>query len=85
MQPTQRGWLTRLARVNPTAAFLGALVLVLVGFFAPGILGGGLLLLLAAGLVGLLTVTWRVQAPRARAARLVILGLLVAVALAKIF
>ncbi|PZM98166.1 MAG: hypothetical protein DIU79_00795 [Actinobacteria bacterium] len=85
MQPTQRGWLTRLARVNPTAAFLGALVLVLAGFFAPGILGGGLLLALAAALIALLAVTWEVQAPRTRAARLVVLGLLITVALVKIF
>ncbi|ROT27117.1 hypothetical protein [Micromonospora sp. HM5-17] len=84
MQRTQRVLLARLARVNPTTAFLAALVLVLVAFFAPGVVGG-LLLLALAGLLGfLLAMTWTVQTPGARAVRLVILTVLVAVALLKI-
>ncbi|BCB79319.1 hypothetical protein ACFQ1L_10895 [Phytohabitans flavus] len=39
----------RLARINPTAAFLGALVVVLIGLFAPGVIGGAVLLALAGG------------------------------------
>lgn len=84
MQRTQTGWLSRLARVNPTTAFLATLVLVLVALFAPGIIGGGLLLLLAAGLAALMATTWPVQRPQTRAVRLLMLTLLVAVALAKI-
>jgi hypothetical protein len=84
MQRTQTGWLSRLARVNPTTAFLGALVLVLVALFAPGIIGGGLLLLLAAGLAALTATTWPVQRPQTRALRLLMLTLLVAIALVKI-
>lgn len=84
MQRTQTGWLFRLARVNPTTAFLATLVLVLVALFAPGIIGGGLLLLLAAGLAALMATTWPVQRPQTRAVRLLMLTLLVAVALAKI-
>jgi hypothetical protein len=84
MQRTQTGWLSRLARVNPTTTFLATLVLVLVALFAPGIIGGGLLLLLAAGLAALMTTTWPVQRPQTRAVRLLMLTLLVAVALAKI-
>lgn len=76
--------LARLARLNPTAVFLVTLVLVLVAFFAPGIIGGALLLALAAGLVALLVTTWPVQAPATRAIRLLVLMLLVTVALVKI-
>ena len=39
----------RLARVNPTTAFIAALAAMLAGLFLPGILGGALLFLLAAG------------------------------------
>lgn len=85
MQPTQRPVLARLARANPTSVFLATLALVLVALFAPGPVGGLLLLALAAGLVYLLTVTWPVQAPQTRLIRLVMLTLLVALALAKLF
>ncbi|WP_329013419.1 hypothetical protein OG271_04360 [Micromonospora rifamycinica] len=85
MQPTQRPLLTRLARVNPTSVFLAALALVLVALFAPGPVGGLLLLALAAGLVYLLAVTWPVQAPQTRVLRLVMVTLLVTVALVKLF
>ncbi|KWV32220.1 DUF6703 family protein [Micromonospora rifamycinica] len=85
MQPTQRPLLVRLARVNPTSVFLAALALVLVALFAPGPVGGVLLLALATGLVYLLAVTWPVQAPQTRVLRLVMVTLLVTVALVKIF
>jgi hypothetical protein len=84
MQRTQRPLPARLARANPTTVFLVALVLVLVGLFAPGPFGGVLLLALAAGLVALLLTTWPVQAPAGRVIRLVMLTLLIAVALAKL-
>ncbi|MEH1011852.1 DUF6703 family protein [Micromonospora sp. CPCC 206060] len=84
MQPTQSSLLARLARVNPTAAFLAALVVVLAALFAPGIIGGALLLALAAGLVALLVTTWPVQAPQTRVVRLLMLTLVVAAALVKI-
>lgn len=84
MQRTQSPWLSRLARANPTAVFLATLALVLVALFAPGIVGGGLLLLLAVALGALLVTTWPVQHPRTRVLRLVILTLLVTAALAKI-
>ena len=84
MQPTQPGLAERLARVNPTRAFLGALVLVLAGFFLPGIIGGLVLLVLAAGLIALTRATWAVQAPQTRVVRLVLLTVLIAIALFKI-
>lgn len=74
----------RLARINPTTAFLGALVVVLVGLFAPGVVGGVVLLALAAGLVYLMTRTWPITAPRTRTIRLIMLGLLLLVTLFKI-
>ncbi|ADL48329.1 DUF6703 family protein [Micromonospora aurantiaca] len=84
MQRTQSPVLSRLARLNPTAVFLAALALVLVGLFAPGPAGGVLLLVLAGVLVWLMSVTWPVQAPATRMLRLVMLTLLIAVALAKL-
>ncbi|MEV0003140.1 DUF6703 family protein [Micromonospora sp. NPDC050980] len=84
MQRTQSLVLSRLARLNPTTVFLAALVLVLVGLFAPGPAGGVLLLALAAGLVWLMSVTWPVQAPTTRVLRLLMLTLLIAAALAKL-
>ena len=84
MQRTHSAMLVRLARANPIAVFLATLVLVLVAFFAPGIIGGALLLALAAGLIALLATTWPVQPPATRVLRLMVLTLLVTVALAKI-
>jgi len=77
--------LARLARLNPTGVFLAVLAFVLAGLFAPGALGGVLLLALAAGLLLLMARTWPVQAPRTRVVRLLILTLLVAVASAKLW
>jgi hypothetical protein len=84
MQRTQSPLPTRLSRVNPTGVFLAALALVLVGLLTPGVVGGVLLLLLAAALVALLRLTWPVQTPTTRLIRLLMLTLLVAVALAKL-
>ncbi|TDC59601.1 hypothetical protein E1258_17365 [Micromonospora sp. KC207] len=84
MQRTQRTLPVRLARANPTTIFLVTLVLVLVGLFAPGVVGGALLLALAAAGVALLLTTWPVQSPATRVIRLVMLTLLVTVALAKL-
>lgn len=84
MQPTQNRLLARLARVNPTAAFLAALALILTGLFAPGFIGGVVLLALAAGLITLLMLTWPVQPPRTRALRLVLLTVLLTIAFTKI-
>jgi hypothetical protein len=84
MQPTQTPWLARLARLNPTTVFLATLALVLVALFTPGPVGGVLLLLLATGLVWLMSVTWAVQRPATRVLRLVMLTLLITVALIKL-
>jgi hypothetical protein len=81
MQPTQHPLLTRLARVNPTRVFLAALVLILVALFAPGPVGGVLLLVLAGALVALSVLTWPVQTTVNRAIRLVVVTLLVLLAL----
>ncbi|MDI6098224.1 hypothetical protein QLQ12_06365 [Actinoplanes sp. NEAU-A12] len=75
--------LQRLARVNPTAAFVGALALLLAGLFLPGIVGGLLLFGLAAGLAALTFTTWPVQVPVTRTVRLVLLTLLMTAAVAK--
>ncbi|HEX8631036.1 MAG TPA: DUF6703 family protein [Catenuloplanes sp.] len=74
----------RLAAVNPTVAFVLALVVVLAGLFAPGPIGAALLLVLAGGLGALTVTTWPVQEPAARLFRLLILTMVIAVALAKV-
>ncbi|MEV1147534.1 hypothetical protein [Micromonospora sp. NPDC049799] len=84
MQRTQSPIAARLARANPTTVFLVTLVLVLVAFFTPGVVGGLFTLLLAAGVAALLVTTWSVQTPGTRMIRLVILTLLVAAGLAKL-
>ena len=78
------GVLDRLGRFSVTGVFLAAVAYVIVALFAPGVIGGVLLALLAAGLLALLARTWPVQAPQTRAARLVMLALLVAIAVVKI-
>ncbi|GIF72302.1 DUF6703 family protein [Asanoa siamensis] len=84
MQPTQPDLARRLARVNPTKAFLAALAFILAGLFLPGIIGGLVLLLLAAGLIALARMTWAVQAPQARVMRLVLITALIGIAVLKI-
>ena len=75
--------LARLARINPTTAFVAALGLVLAGFFLPGIVGAALLMLLGGAVVALTYTTWPVQSPSTRAVRIVLLVLLLAVIVAK--
>ncbi|GIF00159.1 DUF6703 family protein [Paractinoplanes rishiriensis] len=75
--------LRRLARVNPTTAFIVALALMLAGVFLPGIVGAALLFVLAGGLAALTWTTWPVQSPSTRVLRIVMLGLLLAAVVAK--
>ncbi|MFC7532146.1 DUF6703 family protein [Actinoplanes sp. GCM10030250] len=75
--------LRRLAGVNPTAAFLGALVLFLAGLFLPGIIGALLLGVLTAGLGALTFTTWPVQTPATKVVRLIMLSLLLAAVVSK--
>jgi hypothetical protein len=75
--------LRRLARVNPTTAFIVALVLMLAGLFLPGIVGAALLFVLAAGLAARTFTTWPVQPPPTRVLRIVMLVLLIAAVVAK--
>lgn len=77
-------WPDRLARLNPTLVVLGTLALFLGVLLLPDPVGAVLVLAIAAGLGWLLTRTWPVLVPAARALRLVVIGLLVAVAIAKI-
>lgn len=72
------------ARINRTHIFLAALVVVLIGLFAPGAFGAGVLLLLAAGLAVLLVAGRRRHAPAQLAVRLLILVGLVVIAVAKL-
>jgi hypothetical protein len=76
--------LYRLARANRAAVFGLAAVLVLVALFAPGLVGAVLLLAIAAALFALSTLTWRVQPPATRAARLAVLAGLVLLAVIKL-
>ena len=75
--------LRRLSRVSPTAAFLVALVVLLAGFFLPGIIGAALLVVLCAAMAGLTFTTWPVQRTPTRVVRLALLVLLLAVVVAK--
>ena len=72
-------------RLNPTAVFLVGLVVVLVALFAPGPVGGVLLLLLAAGTAVMTIGAWHRLPLVGRGARVVILALLVAFALKRLF
>ena len=74
----------RLARVNPTTAFIVALAVMLAGLFLPGIIGAALLFLLGAGLAALTFTTWPVQTPTTRVVRVALLVLLLAAVVAKV-
>lgn len=82
-QPLAR--LARPARLNPTTGFLAGVVFVLVALFAPGLVGGVLLLALVLALGTLAVYTMPVARPATRILRLAMLALLLAVALTKIF
>ena len=75
--------LRRLARVNPTTAFVVALAVLLAGFFLPGIVGAAQLVLLGAALAALTYTTWPVQSASIRVFRLALLALLLGVILVK--
>lgn len=70
-----------LAKVPPAAAFGAVLILFAAAIVVRGPLGAALLGVLALGVAGLLAATWPVLTAPARAGRLVVLALLVAVAL----
>ena len=76
--------LSRLGRISPTAAFLGVGAVTFLGLVLPGALGAVVLLVLAAGAGWLLAQTWRLHPSRTRVMRLVVLGLVVAVAVVKL-
>ena len=76
--------LARLARINPTTAFVVALIVLLAGFFLPGIVAAALLALLGAALAALTFTTWPVQSPSTRAIRIGLLVLLLAAIIAKV-
>ncbi len=80
----ESGMLPKLARMNPTKVFLGALVVALLGMFLPGWFGALLLLAVVVALGGLLGRTWTVTPGRVRALRVTILALLVLIATAKL-
>jgi len=76
--------LRRLARINPTTAFIVALAVLLAGLFLPGIVGAALLFLLGLVLATMTFTTWTVQRQATRAVRMVLLVLLFATVVAKV-
>jgi hypothetical protein len=76
--------LGRLQRFNPTIVVFGTLALFLGVLFLPDLLGGLLILAIVAGLGWLLTKTWPVLAPTARTLRVLVIGMLLAVAVIKL-
>ena len=74
----------RLARVNRTQAFLGALALVLIGLFAPGWYGSALLFALIVALLVLIVRTAPTSRPGTLVVRLVVLAGFTAIALYKL-
>jgi hypothetical protein len=76
--------LARLTALHPTLVWLATLALFLGVLLLPGWAGAVLVLAVVAALAALLRRTWPVLAPGARTLRLVVLGLLVAVAITKI-
>ncbi|MEU4215335.1 hypothetical protein [Actinoplanes sp. NPDC026623] len=81
--PKSENLLRRLAGVNPTVAFIVALVLLLAGLFLPGIIGAALLFVLCAAMAALTVTTWPVQSTPVRAIRVTLLTLLLATVIAK--
>jgi hypothetical protein len=72
-------------RPNPTAVFLAATVVVLAALFLPGTIGGVILLLVAAVAAVMTVGTWNRLPLVGRGARVVILAILVAGALKRLF
>jgi hypothetical protein len=75
----------RIARIPRGVAFLVTFVLVLAGLFLPGAIGGAILLALAVGLALLVRHTWAATPARLRPMRVIVLVLLAAAGLIKIF
>ena len=75
--------LRRLARINPTTAFIVAVAVMLAGLFLPGIVGAALLFVLLAALAALTFTTWPVQTAAGRTTRVILLGLLLGVIVVK--
>ncbi len=76
--------LEKLARLNRTAVFVGALVVVLFGLFMPEPAGGLILLAVAACLIAIMSATWSVQANSTRLLRVIVLVFLVVTGLTRI-
>jgi hypothetical protein len=72
-------------RLNPTVVFLVGTVIVLAALFLPGPIGGVILLFVAAGAAVMTIATWSRLPLVGRGARLVILAVLVAGALKRLF
>jgi hypothetical protein len=72
-------------RPNPTVVFLVGTLIVLAALFLPGPIGGVILLLVAAVAAVMTVGTWRRLPLVGRAARVVILAVLVAGALKRLF
>jgi uncharacterized membrane protein len=75
--------LRRLARANPTTAFIIALAFMVGGLLLPGIVGAALLLVLGVALAVLTVTTWPVQTPATRVIRSILLALLFAAVITK--
>jgi energy-coupling factor transporter transmembrane protein EcfT len=70
-----------LARVTPLAAFLVVAAVFVIGVVVRGLTGALLLGLLATGVAVLLAATWRALSPSQRFGRVLVLGVLVAIAI----
>ncbi|WP_306211935.1 hypothetical protein [Actinoplanes sp. RD1] len=81
--PPQGNFLSRLATVNPTTAFIVALAMFLGGLFLPGIIGAALLFLLGLGLAALTFTTWPIQSVPVRVIRGILLAMLFGAAITK--
>jgi hypothetical protein len=77
--------LARLGRLHPTTVVIAAVALFLLVLLLPDPIAGGLILAIAAGLVALLTRTWPVLPAQQRVLRLVVIGLLVAVGVSRLW
>jgi uncharacterized protein DUF6703 len=76
--------LSRLTKLNPTVVVFATVLLFLGILLLPDPVGAALILVIVAGLGWLLRRTWPVLAPTARALRLLVIVLLVAVAAVKL-
>jgi hypothetical protein len=70
-----------LARVSPLLAFLVVAAVFVIGVVVRGVTGALLLGLLAAGVAVLLAATWQVLSPAQRFGRVLVLGVVAAIAI----